>query len=92
MIQNPTQPIVARGRGAREITVNEIAAPVSVTEILGGNVELLLALEAPVEYFKAVRHAILRGKPRFSRRLREIVHRSYKPVAVPFAMNGSSDL
>lgn len=42
-------PIVARGGGAREITVNEIAAPVSVTGILGGNVELLLALEAPVE-------------------------------------------
>ncbi len=41
--------IIIRGRGAREITVNEIAAPVSVTRILGGNVELLLALEAPVE-------------------------------------------
>jgi len=42
-------PIVARGRGAREITINEIVASVSVTGILGGNVELLLALEAPVE-------------------------------------------
>ncbi len=42
-------PVVARCRGAREITVNEIAASVSVTGILGGNVELLLALEAPVE-------------------------------------------
>ena len=42
-------PIVARGRSAREITVDEIAALVSVTGILGGNVELLLALKAPVE-------------------------------------------
>jgi len=42
-------PIVTNSRGAREITVNKIAAPVSVAGILGGNVELLLALEAPVE-------------------------------------------
>ena len=42
-------PIVARGRGAREITVNEIVASIFVARILRGNVELLLALEAPIE-------------------------------------------
>ena len=42
-------PIVTRSRGAREMTINENAARVSVTGILGGNVKLLMALEAPVE-------------------------------------------
>jgi len=41
--------IVARGRGAREITINEIVASISITRILDGNVELLLALEISIE-------------------------------------------
>ncbi len=66
-------PVVTRSRGACEITIDEIAALVSTTGILGGNVELLLALEAPVEKLKAVRDPISHGQPRFPWRLREIV-------------------
>lgn len=68
-------PVVTRSRGAREITIDEIAALVSVTSILGGNIELLLALEAPVEKLKAVRDPILHREPRIPWKFREIVCR-----------------
>jgi len=41
--------IVARDRGVRKITINEIVALVFVTRILNRNVELLLALEILIE-------------------------------------------
>jgi len=68
-------PVVTRSRGAREITIDEIAVLVSVTSILSGNVELLLALEAPVEKLKAVRDPILHREPRIPWKFREIVCR-----------------
>ncbi len=41
--------IVTRGRGVYEITVNEIAALVFITEILDENDKLLLTLKALIE-------------------------------------------
>ncbi len=42
-------PIITRSGGALEITINEITAWIIGTWILCGYVELLLALEIPVE-------------------------------------------
>jgi len=41
--------IVAKGKDVYEITVNEIAASVFITEILDENVKLLLTLKALIE-------------------------------------------
>jgi len=42
-------PIITNSKSAREIISNEIAVPVSVAGILNRNIELFLALEAPIK-------------------------------------------